>query len=122
MSETPKLHILLVEDDPVNSQLFKMMLERLGYEVCWVDNGQKALDELTQPKEISYSLVFMDCQMPVLDGYAATQKLRTWEQSTHQHQRTIVVGLTAYAMTEDRERCLQAGMDDYLSKPLKING
>jgi two-component system CheB/CheR fusion protein len=110
--------ILLVEDDTVNSQLFQMMIERLGYRVDLADNGQAALEKLAQN---TYDLVFMDCQMPVLDGYAATQALRQRESENTQNTHTIVVGLTAYAMTEDRERCLAVGMDDYLTKPLKIH-
>lgn len=92
-----------------------MMLERLGHGVDLAQNGQEALDKLA---ENQYQVVLMDCQMPVLDGYAATQQLREREGT---NQRTVVVGLTAYAMANDRARCLDSGMDDYLSKPLKIN-
>jgi CheY-like chemotaxis protein len=114
MSNSEPIEILLVEDDTVNSQLFKMMLERLGYQVDLAENGQEALAKIEQK---TYGLIFMDCQMPVLDGYATTKVLR----SQPHHQDTIIIGLTAYAMTEDRERCLEVGMNDYLTKPLKMS-
>lgn len=114
MSSSEPVQILLVEDDTVNSQLFKMMLERLGYHVDLAENGQEALAKLD---EKTYNLILMDCQMPILDGYATTQALR----SQPHNQDTIVVGLTAYAMTEDRDRCLKVGMNDYLTKPLKMS-
>jgi len=113
MSSSEPVEILLVEDDTVNSQLFQMMLQRLGYRVDIAENGQEALNKLDHK---DYHLILMDCQMPVLDGYATTRSLR----SQPHHQETIVIGLTAYAMTEDRERCLEAGMNDYLTKPLKM--
>lgn len=114
MSTAEPIEILLVEDDTVNSQLFQMMLERLGYQVDLAGNGQEALDKLGDK---TYHLILMDCQMPILDGYATTQALRSQEQ----YQDTIIIGLTAYAMSEDRERCLSVGMNDYLTKPLKMN-
>jgi two-component system CheB/CheR fusion protein len=109
------IYVLLVEDDIINSQLFKMMLERLGYQADLVLNGQEALDKLS---ENTYKIVLMDCQMPILDGYAATQALREREAPG---QHTIVIGLSAHAMADMRARCLASGMDDYLPKPLRIN-
>jgi len=114
MSNSEPIEILLVEDDTVNSQLFQMMLQRLGYQVDLAENGQEALAMLEQK---NYRLILMDCQMPILDGYATTKILR----SQPQHQDTLIIGLTAYAMTEDRERCLEVGMNDYLTKPLKMS-
>jgi CheY-like chemotaxis protein len=114
MSNSEPIEILLVEDDTVNSQLFQMMLQRLGYHVDLAENGEEALAKIDQK---AYGLILMDCQMPILDGYATTQALR----SQPQHQDTIIIGLTAYAMTEDRERCLEVGMNDYLTKPLKMS-
>ena len=109
-----KLKILLVEDTPMNLQLAFNQLKILGYEdVDSATNGKEALDQLM---EREYDLVLMDCQMPILDGYETTQTLRQLEKSRH----TIVVGMTAYAMTGDRQKCLDAGMDDYLSKPVAI--
>jgi CheY-like chemotaxis protein/nitrogen-specific signal transduction histidine kinase/HPt (histidine-containing phosphotransfer) domain-containing protein len=106
--------VLLVEDHPVNQTVARKLLERLGLNVDVADNGEVALDRLrAQP----YAMVLMDCQMPVLDGYSATRRLREIE-SEQSKPRTPVIAMTAHAMSGDRERCLQAGMDDYLSKPL----
>jgi CheY-like chemotaxis protein len=103
---------LLVEDNPVNQQLGQRMLERLGCSVDLARHGQEALDLLAVQ---CYDIVFMDCQMPVMDGYAATAELRRREGH---RRRTPVVALTAHAMEGDRDRCLAAGMDHYLTKPL----
>lgn len=105
--------ILVVEDVEVNQILLEQMLQRLGYHCDLVSNGQEALERLVQK---SYELVIMDCQMPVVDGYEATRRLRQQDP----HHQTIVIGVTAHAMLGDREKCLAAGMDDYLSKPFRM--
>jgi signal transduction histidine kinase/CheY-like chemotaxis protein len=108
---TSKLKILLVEDNIVNQKVTLNQLKHLGYIADVAANGKEALDMIAQ---IPYNLVLMDCQMPILDGYGATRKIRQ-----HQFQHPpIIIALTANAMLEDRERCLAAGMDDYLSKPI----
>lgn len=114
--ETPRsaAQILVVEDTPLNQKVVLHLLRNLGYQADAVNNGQEAIDRLCQR---SYDLVLMDCQMPVLDGYEATQKLRQLEGK---QRHTLVIGVTAYAMMGDRQKCLQAGMDDYLSKPIQI--
>ncbi|MGH8112074.1 MAG: response regulator, partial [Rhodanobacteraceae bacterium] len=106
--------VLLVEDHPVNQKVAQKLLERLGLSVDVADNGETALDKLNGE---AYALVLMDCQMPVLDGYSATRRLREIERDQAK-PRMPVIAMTAHAMSGDRERCLQAGMDDYLSKPL----
>ncbi|HJR10012.1 MAG TPA: ATP-binding protein [Rhodanobacteraceae bacterium] len=106
--------VLLVEDHPVNQKVAQKLLERLGLTVDVADNGEIALEKL---RGQAYAMVLMDCQMPVLDGYSATRRLREIE-SEQGKQRMPVIAMTAHAMSGDRERCLQAGMDDYLSKPL----
>ena len=108
------LRILLVEDHPINQEVMVNQLSIIGYEADLAGNGQEALD-LLQLKD--YDLVFMDCQMPVKDGYLTTQELRQLEAGSGRH--TIVIALTAHAMPADREKCLAAGMDDYISKPVE---
>ena len=107
--------VLLVEDHPVNQKVAQKLLERLGLTVHVADNGEIALEKLRGQQ--AYAMVLMDCQMPVLDGYSATRRLREIE-SEQNKPRMPVIAMTAHAMSGDRERCLQAGMDDYLSKPL----
>jgi len=108
------IRILIVEDNPVNQMLALKMLEKLG---CWVkavNNGAEALSELEQNR---YDLVFMDCQMPVLNGYETTREIRA---STGKYKDIPIVAMTANAMKGDREKCLEAGMNDYITKPINL--
>ena len=105
--------ILIVEDNEVNQLVLKRHVQHLGYKVDVVSDGRQAIDIL--PRH-DYSLILMDCQMPVMDGYTATTEIRRSETNGH---RLPIVALTANAMVGERERCLAAGMDDYLSKPLQ---
>ena len=104
--------VLVAEDNPVNQVVATKMLEKFGCQVDVASNGEEAL---AKSADVAYDVILMDCQMPLLDGYAATAAIRLREIDG---LRTPIVALTANAMQGDRERCLDAGMDDYLSKPL----
>ena len=109
--------ILLVEDSPVNQMVARGILEKMGHNVTVVDNGQRAIEVLC---EKNFDMVLMDCQMPVMDGYKATQILR--QKSSNVLNCDIpVIAMTAHAMSGDREKCLKAGMNDYISKPIKLD-
>jgi two-component system, sensor histidine kinase and response regulator len=100
----------------VNQQVATAMLRRMGCEVDVVPNGRECLTALEQAR---YDLVFMDCHMPVMDGFAATAAIRALE-SRHTRARQPIVALTADALAGDSEHCLSAGMDDYLAKPFGL--
>jgi two-component system, sensor histidine kinase and response regulator len=108
------LRILLAEDNPVNQKLATRLLEKRGHDVVVASNGRETLSVLEQG---SYDLVLMDVQMPEMDGLEATRELREKEKRTGRHQP--VVAMTALVMKGDRERCLAAGMDGYLAKPIR---
>jgi CheY-like chemotaxis protein/HPt (histidine-containing phosphotransfer) domain-containing protein len=107
-------HVLLVEDNEVNRQVAQRLLTLSGVSFSVAENGKEAVDALA---ERGFDAVLMDCQMPVMDGYTATRVLRQRETETGS-ARVPVIAMTANAMAGDREKCLGAGMDDYLSKPL----
>ena len=115
-------HILLVEDNAVNQRLAALMLAKGGYTVDIAHDGQQALDMFTRATQ-RFDLIFMDLQMPIMDGLTATAKIRQWEQtakpSTRGKSHIPIVAVTANALKGDREICLQAGMDDYITKPIK---
>lgn len=111
--------VLLVEDNPVNQKVAANMIEKLGYRVNVAANGREAVDSLAC---IPYALVFMDCQMPEMDGFEATRVIRKREESLRpvggRQSHLPIIAMTANAMQEDRDRCLAVGMDDFLSKPV----
>lgn len=106
-------HILLVEDDKINQIVAEMMLEGLGCQVSIASHGQEAVDKVSQ---INYDLVLMDLHMPVLDGYAATRKIRDSEKFTSKSM--LIIAMTANALASDLEKCLEEGMNDVLIKPV----
>jgi CheY-like chemotaxis protein len=112
------LRVLLVEDNEINQKLALSLLEREGHEVDVAPDGAQAVRMATQ-SDTPYDLILMDMQMPVLDGLEATRRIRAHERNTREHVR--IVAMTANAMAGDRERCLAAGMDEYLAKPIKLD-
>lgn len=110
-----KAKALLVEDYPVNQVFAQKLLKKFGFvDLDLAENGVEAIEKY---RTNTYDIIFMDCQMPELDGYQTTQKLRLLEDGTPLH--TPIIAMTANAMMGDREKCLKAGMDDYISKPLR---
>ena len=110
------LRLLLVEDNPVNQKVTLRLLQRFGYEAEVAENGQRALE---LHEKGGFSAVLMDCQMPVMDGFEATRQIRLREARELSDERIPIIALTANAMSEDRQRVLDAGMDDYLPKPVR---
>ncbi len=108
------VRVLLAEDNLVNQKVALTLLSRFGIKADVVATGVEALDALVG---VSYDLVLMDCQMPEMDGYEATRRLRERERG---RRRLPVVAMTANAMVGDRERCLEAGMDDHIPKPVRV--
>ncbi|KAL9621412.1 MAG: hypothetical protein Q9160_004172 [Pyrenula sp. 1 TL-2023] len=113
--------ILLAEDNDVNQKLAVRILEKYHHDVDVVNNGKEAFEAIRKKtvKDERYDVVLMDVQMPVMGGFEATANIRQWEKECTNGQRTPIIALTAHAMLGDREKCIQAQMDEYLSKPLK---
>jgi hypothetical protein len=110
------LEVLLVEDNAINQALARALLQRMGHRVTCTNNGQEALEVLSHQ---AFALVLMDCQMPVMDGFEATRRIRAGEAGAD--RATVrIVAMTANAMVGDRERCLACGMDDYVAKPIQV--
>jgi len=108
------LKILLAEDNPVNQKLAIILLQKAGFSVDAVDNGLRAFEKV---KQGNYNVVLMDVQMPDMDGFEATKQIRVWEDDQNRH--IPIIAMTAHALKGDRELCIEAGMDDYITKPLE---
>lgn len=110
------LKILVVEDYPMNQKVILQILKRLGYNADVVNNGKESM---TAYRLKSYDLIFMDCQMPEMDGYTATREIRKIE-AANGNAHVPIIAMTANALKGDKEKCLESGMDDYISKPIKL--
>jgi signal transduction histidine kinase/ActR/RegA family two-component response regulator len=110
-------HILVVEDNRINRKVIEALLAKYDVKVSSVEDGQQALSAITQGTD--FDLVLMDCQMPVMDGFQATERIRQWEVASG-CPRLPIIALTAGAFEEDRQHCLTVGMDDFLTKPINI--
>ncbi len=111
----PPMTVLLAEDNRINQKVLVRMLNKMGHAVMVVDTGKAAVAQLLHS---DFDLVLMDVQMPEMDGFEATAAIRGHECTSGKHTR--IVAVTAHAMAGDRERCLAAGMDDYLTKPVDL--
>lgn len=109
-TEAP-LRILMAEDNPINQRVGKLILQRAGFNIDLVADGNEALEA---HRADPYDLILMDCQMPTMDGFEASRQIRSLDQP-----QPVIVAVTANALVGERERCLKAGMDDYLSKPFQ---
>ncbi len=115
-----RLNILLAEDNPVNRTLAVRVLEKLGHTVAVATDGTEAVDKI-KSSATGFDAVLMDVQMPMMGGFEATQAIRDWELAAGGTRHTPIIAMTAHAMSGDRERCLEAGMDDYVSKPIQTS-
>ncbi len=111
-----KMKVLIVEDNPVNQTLMKKFMNKLFIECMVAANGREAID-LFQKE--SFCMIFMDCEMPIMDGFTATSKIRQIEEEREEH--VPIVAVTAYTSEHDKRRCIEAGMDFHIPKPVTIH-
>ena len=114
MVELKDSNVMLVEDNLINQKIVVLSIQKLVKNIDIANNGKEALDKFGSTK---YDLILMDIQMPVMDGILATKKIRELEASTDKH--TPIIAITANALAGDKENCLAAGMNDYISKPFQ---
>ena len=110
--DNPNARVLLAEDNKVNQKVVIAILEKAGCRVDTVDNGQDAIQQIRTKR---YDVVLMDCQMPIMDGFEATARIRAMPEPI---SKIPIIAITAHALKEDHEKCVSSGMDDYLSKPV----
>lgn len=116
MKDLKELNILLAEDNRINQRIAMLTFRQMGLSIDIASNGQEALDMFRQN---NYDLIMMDMQMPVMDGLEATRQIRTFEKETMPVHRVYIIALTANAIYERKEECIQAGMDDFMEKPFQ---
>ncbi len=112
-----KKKVLLAEDNPVNQKVASLIIKKLNYEPEVVDSGRKALEAMKSKK---YHAVFMDVQMPEMDGLQATRAIRAWEAQVRVKNPVVIIAITANAHESDRDICLNAGMNDFIAKPFTV--
>lgn len=110
------LKVLVCEDNEVNMKVATVILKRLGFNMDFAENGQEAVNKFIH---VNYDLILMDCMMPIMDGYEATQKIRSIEKERKTEKPVLIFALTANASDEDKRQCLESGMDDFIPKPIK---
>lgn len=114
-SNSENLKIIVAEDNPVNARLVEYYLHKLGFKPTLVENGRELVDAI---KADRFDIVLTDCQMPVMDGYQATQEIRNSSEPLHQ---PWIIAITAHSLEGEKEKCIASGMDDYVSKPMRLN-
>jgi two-component system sensor histidine kinase/response regulator len=114
MNDAVALSVLVAEDNAVNQKLARRLLEKRGHTVVMAGNGKEAVE---RAKEQKFDVILMDVQMPEMDGCEAAQAIRTWEGNFRRH--VPIIALTANASTDDKAKCMDAGMDAYLTKPIR---
>lgn len=108
--------ILVVEDDVISQKLMTFFLNKKGFEPFVVDNGEAAIHVC---RESDFDLIFMDISMPVMDGFTATKQIREYEERHERH--TPIIAMTAFLLADEKEKCIEYGLDDYISKPINLN-
>ena len=108
--------VLIVEDNLVNQKVASLLIKQAGFDFIIANNGQEAFEFISTGESIH--AILMDCMMPVMDGFTATEKIRAWEND-NSLQRLPIIALTASVLDQDIQKCYQSGMDDYLAKPFK---